>query len=51
MIFRHASIPLPKTNMELKNEGLEDDVPFPFHFGVMFRFQPLVFGGCIDSSR
>ena len=36
------STPL-KTNMEPSNVSLEDELPF--HSGVIFRFQPFVFGG------
>ena len=32
-----------KIKMDPQNEGLED--VFPFHFGVIFRFQPFVFWG------
>ena len=38
-----------KINMEPQNQSLEDD--FPFHFGMIFRFQPLYLGGVPQSNK
>ena len=34
--FNHQPVPLPKTNMEPKNDGFQEESPFPggFHFQV-----------------